>query len=288
MQTIWKGAVIFGLVNVPVKMYTATHDNDIPLRMLHREYNEPIHYSRTCPKCEQEVAWSDIVKGYEYEEGHFVTFDKEELEELASETSREIRILDFVDLADIDPIYYQKTYYLSPEETGVHAYKLLVEALKATEKIGIANVTIRQKSSLAAVRVVDGVLSLVTMFYEEEIRDRKQIPGLPDDEKVDRRELDMAKTLIGQLTGDFEPEKYKDEYRERLMEAIEDKIEGREVKVAPEEKVGNVLDLMDALQASLKQLKPADHTDKGKGTSKETKGPATKNRSKGRSKRTGA
>ncbi|WP_151734171.1 Ku protein [Paenibacillus tengchongensis] len=288
MQTIWKGAVSFGLVNVPVKMYTATKDNDVPLRMLHREYNEPIHYSRTCPKCEQEVAWSDIVKGYEYEEGHFVTFDKEELEELASETSREIRILDFVDLADIDPIYYQKTYYLSPEETGVHAYRLLVEALKATEKIGIANVTIRQKSSLAAVRVVDGVLSLVTMFYEEEIRDRSQIPGLPDDEKVDRRELDMAKTLIGQLTGDFEPEKYKDEYRERLMEAIEDKIEGREIKTAPEEKVGNVLDLMDALQASLKQLNPADHTDKGGGARKEAKGQAAKSRSKGRSKRTGA
>lgn len=284
MQTIWKGAVSFGLVNVPVKMYTATHDNDIPMRMLHREYNEPIQYARTCPKCEQEVPWSDIVKGYEYEEGHYVTFDKDELEELASETSREIRIQDFVDLADIDPIYYQKTYYLAPEETGKHAYQLLVEALRTSEKVGIASVTIRQKSSLAAIRVVDGVLSLVTMYYAEEIRSKKQIPNLPSEEKVDRRELDIAKMLIDQLTGDFEPEKYKDEYKERLMEAIEDKIQGREVKAAPEEKVTNVLDLMDALQASLKQLKTADQA----GTGGSTGSKKSKDRSHGRSKVTGA
>lgn len=286
MQTIWKGAVSFGLVNVPVKMYAATHDNDIPLRMLHREYNEPIHYSRTCPKCEQEVAWSDIVKGYEYEEGQFVTFEKEELEELASESSREIRIQDFVDLTDIDPIYFQKTYFLSPEETGKHAYKLLVEALSSTRKIGVANVTIRQKSSLAAVRVVDGVLSLATMYYAEEIRDTNRIPNLPEKEKVDRGELDMAKMLIDQLTGDFEPEKYKDEYKRRLLEAIEDKIEGKEVKVAPEEKVTNVLNLMEALQANLKQLKPAEHTDKGPGKPAKTK--ASSSRTKSRSKVTGA
>lgn len=288
MQTIWKGAVSFGLVNVPVKMYTATHDTSIPLRMLHREYNEPIHYSRTCSKCEQEVDWSDIVKGYEYEDGRYVTFDQEELEELASETSREIRILDFVDLSDIDPIFYQKTYYLSPDETGIHAYKLLVEALKATQKIGIASVTIRQKSSLAAVRVVDGVLSLVTMFYAEEIRAKSDIPNLPKDEKVDRRELDMAKMLIEQLTSDFEPEKYKDKYKERLMEAIEDKIEGKEVKIAPEAKVTNVLDLMDALQASLRQLKTTEPADKGTPAGKGTKAQTANNRSKGRSKRTGA
>ncbi|UQZ36735.1 Ku protein [Paenibacillus sp. PK3_47] len=281
MQTIWKGAISFGLVNVPVKMYSATHDKDIPLRLLHREYHEPIHYIRTCPQCEEEVAWSDIVKGYEYEEGKFVTFDKEEMDELASESSREIRILDFVDLADIDPVYYQKTYYLSPEETGQHAYKLLVKALESTQKIGVANITIRQKSSLAAIRVIDGVLSLVTMHYAEEIRGRDDVPNLPDDEKVDRRELDLAKALIDQLTGDFEPEKYRDEYKARLLEAIEDKIEGKEIREAEEEKLPNVLDLMDALQASLRQLRPAEHSDKGDK-------PAPVNRAKARSKRTGA
>lgn len=281
MQTIWKGAISFGLVNVPVKMYSATQDTDIPLRLLHREYNEPISYIRTCPKCEEEVAWSDIVKGYEYEEGKFVTFDKDEMEELASESSRDIRILDFVDLADIDPVYYQKTYYMSPEETGQHAYKLLVKALESTQKIGIANITIRQKSSLAAIRVINGVLSLVTMYYAEEIRGKDEVPNLPDSEKVDRRELDLAKALIGQLTGNFEPEKYKDEYKARLLEAIEDKIEGKEIREREEEKLPNVLDLMDALQASLRQLRPAEPSDKaGK--------PAAANRAKARSKRTGA
>lgn len=198
MQTIWMGAVNFGLVNVPVKMYTATQDNDIPMKMLHKEYNVPIHYSRTCPKCEKEVVWSDIVKGYEYEPGHYVTFDKKELEALASETSREIRILDFVDLHKIDPIYFQKTYYLAPDQSGTHAYNLLVEALKQSEKIGIANVTIRSK---------------------------EEIPKLPKAKKVDERELEMAKMLIDQLTAKFEPDKYEDDYRARLLEAIEDKVE---------------------------------------------------------------
>ncbi|KUP25098.1 Ku protein [Paenibacillus sp. DMB5] len=283
MQVIWKGAVSFGLVHIPVRMYKSTRENDIPLRMLHREYQEPIHYSRTCPKCEEEVPWSDIVKGYEYEEGQYVTFEKEELAELASESSREIRIMDFVDLADIDPIYFQKTYYLSPEETGQHAYRLLVEAIESTRKIGIANVTIRQKSSLAAVRVIDGVLSLVTMLYDEEILGKEQIPDLPEREKADRRELDMAKQLIDQLTGNFEPEKYRDEYKERLKKAIEDKVEGREeASRAPEEAAHGVLELMDALQASLRLLNPAGQADKGTGNKPHH------SRTKSRSSRTGA
>ncbi|WP_433943054.1 Ku protein [Paenibacillus sp. SN-8-1] len=257
MQTVWKGAVSFGLVNVPVKMYSATHDNDIPMKMLHKEFNVPIQYHRTCPKCEENVSWNEIVKGYEYEPGHFVTFDKKELEELASKTSREIRILDFVDLSEIDPIYFQKTYYLAPEESGEHAYNLLVEALLDTKKIGIANVSIRSKSSLAAVRIVDGVLSMSTMYYAEEIRPKEQIPNLPKQTKVDERELEMARMLIDQLAAPFKPDKYEDEYRDRLMDAIEDKVEGKEVKFAPDEKKTNVIDLMDALKASLKMSKEA-------------------------------
>lgn len=280
MQTIWKGAVSFGLVNVPVKMFTATQDNDLQMRMLHKKLNVPIQYHRTCPKCEEEVKWSDIVKGYEYEPGHFVTFDKEELEEIASETSREIRILDFVDLEEIDPIYYQKTYYLAPESNGTHAYNLLVQALLDTRKIGIANVSIRSRSSLAAIRIVDGVLSMSTMFYAEEIRSKKEIPNLPEETKADERELQMARMLIEQLSAPFEPEKYEDVYKERLMDAIEDKVKGKEVKFAPEEKKTNVIDLMEALKASLKQAGP----DKGQsgeateeeGERKETKKPARK------------
>jgi DNA end-binding protein Ku len=270
MQTIWKGAVSFGLVNVPVKMYTATQDNDIPMKMLHKNFNVPIQYHRTCPKCEEEVSWKDIVKGYEYEPGHYVTFDQKELEKLASESSREIRIVDFVDLEEIDPVYFQKTYYLAPEETGVHAYNLLVQALEDSKKIGIANVTIRSKSSLAAIRIVDGVLSMVTMFYADEIRSIEKIPNLPKKSKADERELEMAKMLIDQLSSTFEPEKYKDDYRGRLLSAIENKVEGKEVKFAPEEKKTNVIDLMDALKASLQQTKgraPAKKPDKQAGKS---------------------
>jgi DNA end-binding protein Ku len=284
MQTIWKGAVNFGLVNVPVKMYTATQDNDIPMKMLHKDFNVPINYNRTCPKCEKEVTWSDIVKGYEYEPGHYVTFDKKELEALASESSREIRILDFVDLHEIDPIYFQKTYYLAPDESGTHAYNLLVEALQTSQKIGIANVTIRSKSSLAAIRVVDGVLSMVTMFYAEEIRPKEEIPKLPKQTKVDERELEMANMLIEQLTAKFEPDKYEDDYRQRLLSAIESKVEGKEVKLAPEEKKTNVIDLMDALKASLQQSKSGQSKDKGAGKGAEGKTTGSKAGSASRSK----
>ncbi|QYR19107.1 Ku protein [Paenibacillus sp. sptzw28] len=257
MQTIWKGAVSFGLVNVPVKMFTATQDNDIPMKMLHKDFHVPIRYHRTCPKCGDDVSWNDIVKGYEYEPGHYVTFEKEELEKLSAENSREIRILDFIELDEIDPVYYHKTYYLAPEETGKHAYTLLVEALKATNKIGVANATIRSKSSLAAIRVIDNVLSMVTMFYADEIRSIEQVPNLPKSSMVDERELDMAKLLIEQLTSEFKPDQYKDDYRERLLAAIEDKVEGKEVKFAPEEKPANFIDLMEALKASLQQPKSA-------------------------------
>ncbi|MBP2000318.1 DNA end-binding protein Ku [Paenibacillus shirakamiensis] len=255
MQTIWKGSVSFGLVNVPVKMFTATEDNDVHMKMLHKDSNAPIQYHRTCPKCEEDVSWSEIVKGYEYEPGHYVTFDKKELDDLAMETSREIKIVDFVDLEEIDPIYYQKTYYLSPEKNGEHAYNLLVRALEDTDKIGIAHVSIRSKSSLAAVRIIDGVLSMTTMFYAEEIRPKDEIPNLPDQPTVDDRELDMAKMLINQLASTFEPDRYEDLYKTRLMDAIEDKVEGKEVKMAPEEKKTNVIDLMEALKASLGQSK---------------------------------
>ncbi|SEC55281.1 Ku protein [Paenibacillus sp. GP183] len=283
MQTIWKGAVNFGLVNVPVKMYTATQDNDIPMKMLHKDFNVPIHYNRTCPKCEKEVKWSDIIKGYEYEPGHYVTFDKKELEALASETSREICILDFVDLHEIDPIYFQKTYYLAPDESGTHAYNLLVEALRSSQKIGIANVTIRNKSSLAAIRVVDGVLLMVTMFYAEEIRPKEEIPKLPKMSKIDGRELEMATMLIEQLSSKFEPDKYEDEYRERLMSAIESKVEGKEVKFAPEEKKTNVIDLMSALKASVQQSKKANSGDSKGDSAGNSAGNKTKSASAGKS-----
>lgn len=255
MHTVWKGAISFGLVHVPVKMFSATEDKDISLRMLHKKCGSNIGYVRQCPVCQEGVEWDDIVKGYEYEKGHYVTFDKEELEQLGGERSKSIEILDFVDLREIDPIYFQKTYYLSPDQAGGGAYLLLLEAMRQTGKIGIAKVSIRQKSSLAAIRVIEGCLAMETIFFPDEIRPVSQVPNLPEKQQTNEKELTMAKMLIEQLSTPFEPEKYTDEYRERMFEVIQHKIAGEEVRVAPQQDQPKVLDLMAALQASLEAAK---------------------------------
>lgn len=175
---------------------------------------------------------------------------------MTGEVTKEIKILDFVDLAEIDPVYFQKTYYLAPNETGANAYNLLMEAMKQTGKIGIAKVSIRSKSSLAAIRIIDKCIAMETIFYPDEIRSVEQVPNLPEKSNVNDKELDMAKMLIQQLSTPFEPQKYKDDYREAVLEAIESKISGKQVTVAPEPQRANVIDLMAALQASLEQVKP--------------------------------
>ncbi|MCD1259562.1 Ku protein [Paenibacillus athensensis] len=258
MHTVWKGAISFGLVHVPVKMFSATEDKDIAMRYIHKTCITPLSYVRKCATCETEVDWEEIAKGYEYEPGRFVLFDKEELEELSGEASKEIKILDFVDLTDIDPVYFQKTYYLAPAETGAGAYTLLLESMLQTGKIGVAKVSIRSKSSLAAIRVIDRCLAMETIFYPDEIRPISQVPNLPEGREVNERELEMAKMLIGQLSGPFEPAKYKDEHRSRVLEAIERKVAGEEVQAAPEPKRASVVDLMAALQASLDAMKPLE------------------------------
>ena len=221
MHTVWKGAISFGLVHVPVKMFSATEDKDISLRMLHSVCGSPIAYVRECPVCDKRVEWDEIIKGYEYEKGRFVTFDKEELDEIAGEKSKTIRILDFVALEEIDPIYFQKTYYLSPDQAGGGAYTLLMEAMKESGKIGIANISIRSKSSLAAIRVLEGCLAMETIYYPDEIRPIEQVPGLPGAVQLNDKELTMAKLLIEQLTAPFEPEKYTDEYRSAMHDLIQ-------------------------------------------------------------------
>ncbi|MFE0557061.1 Ku protein [Paenibacillus sp. NPDC058910] len=256
MHTVWKGAISFGLVHVPVKMFSATEDKDISMRYIHKECGSPLSYIRKCPVCEEEVAWEEITKGYEYEKGKFVLFEKEELEQLAEQNSKNITILDFVDLTEIDPIYFQKTYYLSPDQAGANAYRLLLEAMKQSGKIGIAKIAIRSKSSLAAIRVLDECLSIETIFYPDEIRPISQVPNLPERTEVNSKELDMAKLLIDQLSTPFDPEKYTDDYRERLLDLINSKVSGEEIKIAPARQETNVVDLMAALQASIEAVKP--------------------------------
>ncbi|MFS1511290.1 Ku protein [Chengkuizengella sp. SCS-71B] len=254
MHTMWKGAISFGLVHVPVKMFSATEDKSISMRYIHKDCGTPLSYVRKCKHCDEEVEWESITKGYEYEKGKFVLFEKEELEQLDSETTKEIQILDFVQLEEIDPIYFQKTYYLSPGETGANAYSLLLEAMKESGKIGIAKISIRSKSSLAALRVIDKCITLETIYYPDEIRAVEKIPNLPEKVNVKENELSMAKMLIEQLTKPFEPEKYHDDYRGQLLELIESKVSGEEIKIAPKQQTADVIDLMTALQASLNAM----------------------------------
>jgi len=254
MHTVWKGAISFGLVHVPVKMFSATEDKDISLRYIHKECGSPLSYVRKCPVCDKEVAWEEIGKGYEYEKGKFVIFDKEELDQLTEESSKSITIMDFVDLTEIDPMYFQKTYYLAPDQAGTNAYRLLMEAMRQTGKIGIAKISIRSKSSLAAIRVLDQCLAIETIYYPDEIRPVSQVPNLPEAAAVNDKELDMAKLLISQLSTPFDPGKYTDDYRQRMLDLISHKVAGEEFHIAPARQENNVIDLMAALQASIEAV----------------------------------
>lgn len=256
MQTMWKGSISFGLVNIPVKMYTATEDKDIRFRQLHKEDHSPVRYIKSCQSCEKELSTDDIIKGYEYQPGEFVIIEEEDLKELEPEASKTIEILDFVDLKEIDPIFFDKTYFLAPGETGSKAYALLRNAMAEMDKIAIAKIIIRAKESLAAVRIYNRCIVLETIFYPDEIRDYNLIPGVLDQENVvNEKELMMAKQIIQNLSTQFEPEKYSNEYREKLLQLIEAKIDGKEISKAPNVAKNNVVDLMSALQASLEETK---------------------------------
>jgi DNA end-binding protein Ku len=274
MHTVWKGAISFGLVNIPIKMFTATENKDIKFRFLHKACNTPLNYKKVCPSCNVEVKEEDIVRGYEYEPDHFVVLNEADLEAIQKQPGvRNIEILDFVNLSEIDPVYFDKTYYLSPQDTGGKAYNLLRQAMNDTGRIAIARVTIRSKQTLAALRVYKNALVMETLFYASEVRPTAQIPGLPEKTETDAKELDIAVKLIDSLTAAFEPEKYTDEYNTALTAMIQKKIEGKEVKVAPQAPKQNVIDLMEALKASLQETKKKSPAAKA-GTRKKTAGKA--------------
>ncbi|MDO6450793.1 Ku protein [Oceanobacillus profundus] len=273
MHTMWKGTISFGLVNIPVKMHAATENKDIKLRQLHKECKSPVKYEKVCPICEKEVKNEDIVKAYEYAKNKFVILDEEELESLKKEQEdKAVEILDFVQLEDIDPIYFEKSYYLSPNEGGGKAYGLLRSALSDTGKIGIAKMIIRAKEQLAIIRVYENVLVVETIHYPDEVRSVQDVPNIPEEVEIVKKELDTAKMLIDQLTNDFEPEKYTDDYRTALMELIEEKKNNEQTATGKEKAVpDNVTNLMDALQASLdraKKDKPKPKQAKRKKTTK--------------------
>jgi DNA end-binding protein Ku len=255
---MWKGSISFGLVNIPIKLHTATEDKDIKLRTLHNKCHAPIKYEKVCSVCEEEVKPEDIVKAYEYTKGKFVVLDNDDLEKLRKENEEKaVEIIDFVKMEQIDPIYFDRSYYMSPHEGGGKAYSLLRKALQETQKVGLAKIIIRSKEQLAVIRVYENTLVMETIHYPDEVRSAGDVPGVPSEDKVTKKELDTAILLIDQLTSQFEPEKYTDEYRTALLELIESKRTGKEtVTPATKEVASNVTDLMAALQASIDRTKP--------------------------------
>lgn len=255
VRPLWKGAISFGLVNVPVKLYKATESSDLKFNYLHARCRTPIQYRKYCPYCQVEVPPEEIVRGYEYEKGKYVILQEEDLEGIPQDTTRSINILDFVDLEEIDPIYFDRAYYLVPGEMGQKAYALLRQAMETTGKIAIARVSLRTRESLAAVRVSGRTLVMHTMFYPREVRAAEQLPELNFEVKLHGNEVKMAVTLINNLAARFEPEKYTDAYRQALLEIIEAKVAGEEVAVPARPATGKVVDLMEALMASIELAK---------------------------------
>lgn len=253
MKTLWKGAISFGLVNIPINMYVATENKDIKFNYLHKECLSPIKYQKYCPNCDKEIDNTDIVRGYEYQRGSYVVIDEGDLESIPQENTKTIDILDFVTLNQLDPIYFDKSYYLEPTPGGEKAYALIVEAMKKTDKIAIARVMIRSRQSLAALRAREEILIMETIFYPDEIRSPELLNHGLNPSKLHENEIKMAINLIENLSVDFDPSKYEDEYRKALGEMISAKVAGQEfVSPQPPEARGNVVDLMEALQASVK------------------------------------
>lgn len=252
MRTIWKGAISFGLVNIPVKLYPATESKTIKFNYIHKECNSPINYKKICPVCNREVPQDEIVRGFEYEKGRYVILNEEDLENLPTQTTKTVDIIDFVDLSEIDPIYFSKPYYLVPSEGGQKAYRLLKESMEQTGKIAVAKVTIRSTENLVCLRVYENSIMMETMYYPDEIRSAGNLPELNMDIPLHENEIKMANQLISNLSGTFDPGKYKSDYRESLMKLIEAKVAGEQIEIPPTANPNNVIDLMEALKASLK------------------------------------
>jgi len=257
MRAIWKGAVSFGLVSVPVKLYSATESKDISFRQVHAQDGGRIKYQRVCSIDGEEVPYSDIAKGYETEDGEMVIIDDSDMEDLPVSSSREIAVEKFVPSEQIDPMLFEKSYYLEPEKTGAKPYALLRQALLDSDRMALVTVALRNRTSLAVLRVRDDVIVLQTMMWPDEIRQPDF--GSVDTSDAKPAEVKMANMLVETLAGDFEPDEFEDDYRAAIEEMVRAKIEGGEVKRTPKstKTSGEVVDLLAALQKSVNAAKSA-------------------------------
>jgi DNA end-binding protein Ku len=259
-RAIWSGSISFGLVNVPVKLFTSVRKKDVRFNQLHAADNVRIQQKRVCPADGEEVTWDDLVKGYEVSPGQYVVVTNEELDALDPEATHTVDIEDFVSLEDIDPLYFDSSYYLVPDATGVKPYRLLLDAMTESGRVGVGRVVLRTKQYLCAVRPLADALVLTTMNFADEVSPASELEGLPGPgAEASSREMKMAKQLIDSLTAKFEPDKYHDTYREGVLELIDAKAQGQEVvSEPPPEKTAPVVDLMSALEASLAAVKDKD------------------------------
>ena len=257
-RSIWTGAISFGLVNIPIRLVTAVDDRSVRFRQIRKGDNSRIRHRRVAQADGEEVSQSDIVKGYELAPDQYVVIEPEELKALDPKSSRTIDIEDFVELADIDPIYFDSSYYLVPQDTAAKPYRLLHEAMRASGKAAVARFVLRSKQYLAVLRPVGDAIAVSTMVYHDEVVPTSRLDGLPDEDvEVDDRELRMAEQLIDSMTSPWEPEKYEDTYRHKVLDLIEQKAAGQEVVSVPdaEKESGDVVDLMAALEQSLQAAK---------------------------------
>jgi DNA end-binding protein Ku len=255
-RAIWKGSISFGLVNIPIALYPATRREELKFRLLRKSDLSPVSYKRVTEKDGKEVPWDQIVKGYEYEKGKYVVLKDEDFERVDLEATQTVDIQDFVHQEEIDPIFFYKPYYLEPQKGGDKAYVLLRDALKDSGKVGIAKVVIKTREYLAGVKPEDGVLVLELMHFADELADPGKL-HIPKKIEVGKREMNMATTLIDSMSSKWNPEKYKDDYRQALMEVIEEKVEagGKEIEEKPKKapKPTKVIDLVSVLQKSLER-----------------------------------
>ena len=274
MRAIWKGSISFGLVNIPIALYPATRREELKFRLLRAKDHSPVNYKRVAEKDGKEVPWGEIVKGYEYEKGKFVVLNEKDFQRVDLEATQTVDIQDFVDLDEIDPMYFYKPYYLEPQKGGDKAYVLLREALADGKKVGIAKVVIKTRQYLAGVKALKHALVLELMHFAEELGDAEKLK-VPKKLEVGKREKDMAEALVKSMSSKWDPEKYHDDYREALMEVIEEKVEsgGKEIEEKPKEKKPStkVIDLVAVLQESLAQAKGGKKKSAAKKTKAHTK-----------------
>lgn len=261
-RSIWKGIITFGMVSIPIKVYSGTESKDISFRQLHNECKGRIKQQTYCPACDRNVEYAELTKGYEYGKDQYVVVEKEDFEKLPLPNKNSIDVTNFVTAEAIDSPHYDQTYYVEPEDAAKKPFALFMKAMTDKKVIAVGKIAIRTKERLCALRPIGGTLVMNTLLYPDEIRIDLHKPM--SDIEVNDKELAMAGSLIDMMTDDFEPEKYTDNYREALLKLIEAKVEGREIEVAPQAKEGTVVDLMAALQASMESLKAEKAKDGGK------------------------